>query len=1189
MMKLSSIEYSQQVYEYIENSKKCDVVDFLNDYINAFNLWVKYNDICADFIKSNHGLHDEVDAFREKLFRLNNGRNRSNLLSSGLVNLFSSLDEHVKLRTSHYNKYNGISVKIKLDLLRLFSIICSKGLAAILSECAVDVDFIHNVISQNINNDFHYGSLFNLMLNYLLNLTDNSSDKLAGNYEGNNSVEMLLVNDIQSTLAASQLTTIKFINECEDIINKIEVIEKLSQQKMLTLSSEKLYFFDNVSFEKLSDPLHDENPVVYDVDADFSKHENSSEIKVLSADALFEELAKAVSSNNIMLVKNILDPLPVSDNFDNLKKLLYMVKSVFMLEYLLRKGIVFEEDARFATICETPLWGLKGNIDAVKILLKIKPELLSPYSIIDQIFKAVKDDNIDIIRELHALNVNIDVFDGNRHILLDVQSGEMVDCLVECGVNINASSKLFYPIQPFTALVSAWENGRVNVMFALMRHNASVHPDIDLTKSLFDAVENNDVDSVNVLLDMGVSIKCTNPNKYNGQQVLHLSTSKEMTELLLKRKANPLTFDGNDADSSEKMAPIHTASKNGRMEVVEVLLQNGVDINLRTIPNGKNALYIACEERNTKLAIWLISKKIDINICVNSQYEMFSENNKLIISVDLACKYQLTEVALALLKSGAKVNASTQLWMLLFAAVEHDDIASVKKLLGYGVSINSVGNTLRYEGKQVLHLAGTKLMAKLLIKKGANKFALDGNEQQSSERFYPLHLASRNGKWEVIEALLNNNVNINLGTVPGNKTALHIACEKDKEDIIELLIMKGIDITATVSNESMHGGFTALHLVRTERALHKLLLAGANINAISFSKIDEVNNGTTPFLVACESQRYWLAEVFLQYPSLNCNQGTPNKWPLDVIALSGEVQLFSALLKRGAQYAPNIQLQILLNCFSRLSGTDLEAIANNYTKILAIWMGRGHVLDRFSKEIQSFKKECIHFNKKVKQLQSNNKVELSDLLNNSIMAMEQHLLYIEELKVNFDKYNVTIKDDLLLVLKALVFFKNKFTPHTEHPYAAFVSSLRTNRDIVAVSNKKNINFDIDNANLRVILNNDKLRTYVGLNSDNIWLLCFAGLHSFGPVDHVKYKNKFSRTGALGDRNKHEKTPYIRLVTDIQAIIKKSQDVISLLEQQREAYCKKVASLQAPLLHKLQKSTLEENIVNMVDKEIRCDL
>ena len=170
------------------------------------------------------------------------------------------------------------------------------------------------------------------------------------------------------------------------------------------------------------------------------------------------------------------------------------------------------------------------------------------------------------------------------------------------------------------------------------------------------------------------------------------------------------------------------------------------------------------------------------------------------------------EIAALLLAHGADVNAK-DLWKEtpLYAAAIRDNREMAALLLAHGADVNAknYGNTPLYEAAH----HNSEEVAALLIENGADVNA----EVDMSGRGTPLHAAARRNSEEVAALLLANGADVN-ARAQWDGTPLHQAAYHNSRGIVALLLANGADVNAeTISVGRSNLGGTALDIARRRR------------------------------------------------------------------------------------------------------------------------------------------------------------------------------------------------------------------------------------------------------------------------------------------------------------------------------------------------------------------------------------
>jgi ankyrin repeat protein len=221
----------------------------------------------------------------------------------------------------------------------------------------------------------------------------------------------------------------------------------------------------------------------------------------------------------------------------------------------------------------------------------------------------------------------------------------------------------------------------------------------------------------------------------------------------------------NGADINEKTilktSPLLAAAEKGSIELVDLLLQKGADVNAVNV-FGKTALINAMgnENSNTRNSLLklLLEKKPKLDVF---DYHFDSP-------LTLAVRNNDKQAVETLLKAGADINTH-QVWAPIHFAANFTDNDMIDLLCKYKVDINALTEGALFPATEVA------------IRYSGKKFP-------------------------VIKSLIKNGIDLSLKDVQGD-TALHVAAEVGDEDIIKLLLKSGADKYINVKN--IHGKLPA--------------------------------------------------------------------------------------------------------------------------------------------------------------------------------------------------------------------------------------------------------------------------------------------------------------------------------------------------------------------------------------------
>ncbi|KAJ5610789.1 hypothetical protein N7510_007508 [Penicillium lagena] len=221
------------------------------------------------------------------------------------------------------------------------------------------------------------------------------------------------------------------------------------------------------------------------------------------------------------------------------------------------------------------------------------------------------------------------------------------------------------------------------------------------------------------------------------------------------------------------------AAGEGKIDVVEILIGKGADVNLKD-NSGRTALIAAASHRNIDMAKMLISEGADVNL----------KDNNGTTALIAATSHRNIDMAKLLISEGADVNLKDITGQTaLIAAASYGYEAVARLLTDYGADINLItflGETALFESSTKGHLG----ISQHLMERGANINAKDKQGRTA------LHAAANQGYGQIVQQLVGYGAHVNELSDQG-KTPLHEAAGKGNFPVVQALIRLGADINAT--------------------------------------------------------------------------------------------------------------------------------------------------------------------------------------------------------------------------------------------------------------------------------------------------------------------------------------------------------------------------------------------------------
>ena len=227
--------------------------------------------------------------------------------------------------------------------------------------------------------------------------------------------------------------------------------------------------------------------------------------------------------------------------------------------------------------------------------------------------------------------------------------------------------------------------------------------------------------------------------------------------------------------------PLHTASWNGHLILVKLLLDSGVDVDIRTrnTSSGEETAFdLAWKNGKRDVASFLARRSGNLralDIVSSAPSEAALQNS---LPDDI-----IVEEALNSGDSSLPRNSLHSAFNLVSGQID-----AFQRLLAQGADVDERGEGL----KTPLHVASESYEGKLEIAKILIKYGADVNSRDFAGST-PLHYAAPTGLVDVLQLLLDNGADIDATQREGT-TALHFASGYGNLENVRFLLGQGADV-----------------------------------------------------------------------------------------------------------------------------------------------------------------------------------------------------------------------------------------------------------------------------------------------------------------------------------------------------------------------------------------------------------
>lgn len=388
------------------------------------------------------------------------------------------------------------------------------------------------------------------------------------------------------------------------------------------------------------------------------------------------------------------------------------------------------------------------------------------------------------------------------------------------------------------------------------------------------AIKKNDLKMINKLVTAHADL--LDKKSENGMTPLcyaSLEGKLDIVDFLLEKGADPLIGDNEGSQS------LHNAAVGGHLDVVKRLMKAGITPDLQD-DNGVNALHFALNYRRFQVADYLIDHTKDLEIRNNNGWTAMLYA---VIAGDQKCVEKL-------IKRGAKVNARTNSGLVpLHSAASYGNYNIFKLLVDNGADIHAKND----DGQTPIFWAlnpNCISVAKLLIEKGADVTMKD------SRGATPFHNACQRGSVQMAQLHLKHGADLHAMDDGGWTPLIYASFAHRGADIVKFLLEQGAKVNVKPPKGAEYFR-SALHCAVAGGSLDaaKLLVDhGADIDALD-------SEGATPLLTAVARGRMDIAEYLVEKGcDLDAKDTFLSRSPLHGAAIMGHSELASLMIDKGA-------------------------------------------------------------------------------------------------------------------------------------------------------------------------------------------------------------------------------------------------------------------------------------------------
>jgi ankyrin repeat protein len=500
-----------------------------------------------------------------------------------------------------------------------------------------------------------------------------------------------------------------------------------------------------------------------------------------------------------------------------------------------------------------------------------------------------------------------------------------------------------------TPLHIAAESGHATTMRLLLESGADVDAKRrDGVTPLHVAAYNNHADCISVLVEFHAAIDALTQDERSPLHIAIQQGKDTAVRVLLEFGASPYLPLGD-------LLAFHLAAMRGNLFAIKLLLERGMDVDLRS-KIGSTALTYAAASQNLDVVRTLLEAgaRTDIMTRIYVEGAILEPSYT---AIHIAAVYSSRDIVQCLLSYGASADErALTLETPLHLASLNANIEVLEVLLEHASELDARAAS----DVTPLHVAtrnNKEPAVELLLQRGATADAqlLDG--------YTALHMAALNGNVSIVQCLIRYHASVNIGTNDGY-TPLSIAISKGFNELVQILLGSGAD-----TNNAMQIGLPPMHLAvqfENDYAIDLLHRYGAPIDMLD-------HDFHTPLYRAVALNREKIARILLEHgakPDAVCSH---NLSLFHIAIKNGSDLVLPLLCEYGAPMCLAADRGMQPLHFAALRGNKTE------TKFL---LDHG-VLQTFDRETEYYCVRCAMYSK--------NEVVIDMLLSRGTLLREDQL------------------------------------------------------------------------------------------------------------------------------------------------------------------------------------------------------